>query len=280
MNEINAVVMSLENGLANQFIDIPPATLSILQDLKKKGVVLALTSSRSINWLEQFLEAKQLKGMFSFLIGCNGAQYLNTVTRERKYLVSLTNEQLHQIAQYAAQFKLVCGVGYNNQIYFNGFNPWALNYAVRIYRFPHFTGFGPIDPSIEFSKVTVAGTAKSLRKFQEDFKMAKLRILHPSSANLEVIPVGTNMYDALTLAMDQFGLEPTKVMYFGESEKDKPAMFRTVSIAMKGAPQSVIDCALWTTKYNGAQNGIGYQINSFRMEKRYAFRKPQPKESQ
>lgn len=274
MTEINAIVASLENGLANQFIDIPPATLSILRDLKEKGVVLALTSSRSIVWLEHFLESKQLKGMFSFLIGCNGVQYLNCKTRQRSYLVSLSKDELLEIARNAAKYNLVCGVGYHNEIFFNGFNPWALNYAVRIYRFPHFSGFGLINPDTTFSKVTVAGSRKNLRKFEDNFDLPKFRILHPSSANLEVVPTKTNMFDALKLGMAQFGLSADKILYFGESEKDQSAMFHTIGIAMKNAQQSVKDSARRVTKYNGAQNGIGYQINLLRMDKVYVFRKP------
>ena len=77
MKEINTIVISLEYALTNQALDIPSATLSILQDMKKQGLVLGLTSSKPLSFMQRCLKVKHLETLFSFLIGSNGAEYIN-----------------------------------------------------------------------------------------------------------------------------------------------------------------------------------------------------------
>lgn len=65
MKEINTLVLSLEYALTNQSLDIPTATLSILQDLKKQGLVLGLTSAKPVSFLQRYLRIKRLDNLFS-----------------------------------------------------------------------------------------------------------------------------------------------------------------------------------------------------------------------
>lgn len=346
MTEINAVVMSLEHALTNQFFDIPPATLSILQDLDHQGVILGLTSSRSLKWMRRYLKSKGISSLFSFLIGSNGCQYLNLKTGASINRNPLTKKDLETIVKNLNNIQLACSVPYCRQLYFNHLTWRALEYAATRGRKVHFSLEGLPDDAV-FKKIFIVGSPAALAKFEQniekesgfsfaslftsitgsvknwkddgaggkktsdkleerkdldpdDEKMSPAQkeavcqnlvsefqldgrpmvFLHPKPWVTEISSASINMYTTLEYAMDQFHLQPQHILYFGVSDKDNPVVARTYGIAMKGSPVSTSNCARRTTKYNGAQNGIGYMINVLKMDRTCVFCAPDPENSQ
>lgn len=336
MREINAVVMSLEHALTNQFFDIPPATLSILEDLDQQGVILGLTSSRSLKWMRHYLKSKGLNSLFSFLIGSNGCQYLNLKTGASINRNPLTRQDLDAIEKSLNNIQLSCGVPYQRELYFSRPTWRAMQYAATRWRKVHFSLAG-LPEKAKFKKIFIVGPSAALAKFEQNiekdsgFSFASLLtsladsvkgrkeeqapirqpetyapdpdedaigpqgqemlcqnrmneftldgrrmvFLHPKPWVIEISSASITIYSALEYAMEQFHLQPEHILYFGVSDKDNPAIQRTCGIAIKGSPASTSQCAMRTTKYNGAQNGIGYMINVLRMDKTCIFCKPE-----
>lgn len=276
MNEINCIVMSLENGLTNQYLDIPPATLSILQDMKRKGLILGLCSSRSIHWLLRYLKKKRITSLFSFLIGYNGAQYCNLEEEKWTTLCSFDLSTVLEIAKSVENLPVSCGVSYKNELFFDKPGFYALTYILKAKKRAQFQGFQKIPGDATFSRILILGSKPLLQKIEAKFSIPNTKVLHLSSSVLDIVPASCNMYTTLKLALEQFGVNPHHVLYFGTSDKDIPALENTFGVAMKGASPLVMESSVRSTKYNGAQDGIGYMINSLHMEKNCLFRKPVP----
>ncbi len=274
MNEINCIVMSLENGLTNQFLDIPPATLSILEDMKRKGLILGLCSTHSILWLLKYLKKKRISSLFSFLLGCDGTQYCNVEKGEWTTLCDFNKATLLEVVQSLENLPVSCGVDYNKEIFFDKPGLYALNYTIKNRKRAQTQGFDSIPENASFSQFIITGSKPLLQKIETSFSIPNAKIIHSSPTVLDVVPAQCNMYTGLELALKQFHLLPQHVLYFGTSEKDIPALENTFGVGMKGASSAVMEASVRSTKYNGAQDGVGYMINSLQMEKNCLFRKP------
>ncbi len=276
MNEINCIVMSLENGLTNQYLDIPPATLSILEGMKQRGLILGLCSSHSILWLIKYLKNKRIPSLFSFLLGCDGTQYCNVEQGQWTTLCDFKKDTLLKVAQSLESLPVSCGVEYKKQLFFDKPGVYALSYTLKARKQAKTQGFASIPENASFSQIIITGSKPLLQKIEASFSIPDAKIIHSTSNVLDVVPALCTMYSGLELALEQFHLLPQHVLYFGTSEKDIPALENTFGVGMKGAPNSVMEASVRTTKYNGAQDGIGYMINSLQMEKNCIFCKPKP----
>ena len=274
MNEINCIVMSLENGLTNQYLDISPATLSILEEMKRKGLILGLSSSRSIPWLLKYLKTKRIPSLFSFLLGCDGTQYCNVEEGQWTILCDFNKATLLKVAQTLESLPVSCGVEYNKELFFDKPGVYALNYTFKTHKRAKTQGFKSIPENASFSQIVITGSKPLLQKLETHFSIPDAKIIHSTSTVLDVVPARCNMYTGLELALHQFHLLPQHVLYFGTSEKDIPALENTFGVGMKGASDAVMEASVRSTKYNGAQDGIGYMINSLQMEKNCHFCKP------
>lgn len=268
--------MSLENGLTNQFLDIPPATGSILMDLARRGIVLGLTSSHSIEWMENFLAEKRFEGVFSFLIGSNGAQYYSERTRTAITLCSITRAELLKLASSIESLPVSCGVVYQNELIFDKPGPYALAYALREHKKIRNVDLDSIPDTARFFKIVLCGSRTLLQKVESGFTVPGLHLLHSSPRLLEAVPAGCSIFHALEQAFEEFDVQPSHTLYFGQSDKDISALLYTYGIAMKDSPDAVSRACRRITKYNAAQNGIGYMLNSLRMDNTCVFRRPSP----
>lgn len=402
MKEINTIVLSLEYALTNNSLDIPTATLSILQDMKKQGLVLGLTSSKSISYLQRYLRVKRLENLFSFLIGSNGAEYLNLKTHQKVVDQSLYPTNIEEIHALCRKLQLTWGIIQQNELYLSKFDLIGLLYALKHRLKPHFKGFQDLPGNAKFSQILIFGNHGLLTRFEHNFITAQqergitypsydlekhikhldtkedevieeleesemeyieeenlegldhsfhlfntffeasasstqeenhsssenqehkvdeldehqlmihsflhphenseasrnelqaflhrnyaleceklpLRIVHNSNHQLALLPTTSNVYLRLQTALEQFKLDRKKVLYYGATDKDSLAMLYTYGIAIKGTPRYVSDCCHMITKYNGAQNGIGYNLNALRVENSFEFCKPNRKKDQ
>ncbi len=279
MNEINCIVMSLENGLTNQYLDIPPATLSILEEMKQRGLILGLCSSRSVPWLMNYLKNKRISSLFSFLLGCDGSQYANVEKGQWTTLCDLKKDTLLKVAKALENLPVSCGVEYKKQMFFDKPGVYALNYTLKARKRAKTQGFSAIPEDASFSQIIITGSKPLLQKIEATFSIPEAKIIRSTSTMLDVVPSVCTMYTALELALNQFHLLPQHVLYFGTSQKDIPALENTFGIGMKGACDAVMEASVRSTKYNGAQDGIGYMINSLQMEKNCLFCKPKATEA-
>ena len=271
MNEINCIVMSLENGLTNQYLDISPATLSILEEMKRKGLILGLSSSRSIPSLLKYLKNKRIPSLFSFLLGCDGTQYCNVEDGQWTILCDFNKKTLLEVAHHLENLPVSCGVEYDKEFFFDKPGLYALNYTLKTRKRAKTQGFEAIPENASFSQIVITGSKPLLQKIEAHFSIPDAKIIHSTATVLDIVPARCNMYTGLELALKQFHLLPQHVLYFGTSEKDIPALENTFGVGMKGAPDTVMEASVRSTKYNGAQDGIGYMINSLQMEKNCLF---------
>lgn len=405
MKEINTIVLSLEYALTNQSLDIPTATLSILQDLKKQGLVLGLTSEKPISYLQHYLRIKRLDNLFSFLIGSNGAEYYSIKTHQKFVDQSLTTKDLMSIYTICRKLQVTWGVIDQNNLYLSKFDPYGLIYALRHRLKPHYKGFNDLPKDIKISQILIFGNHGLLNRFENNFILAQkelgiaypsydlnqyiqckstedslcleeseldeledfedetvdqdnhsfhlfntffeapsendeqlvalptndqdsheqsaavqetnqkslihrflhshgnssasrnelqallhrnyaidceqlpMRIVHNSDHRLSILPPTSSVYLRLQAALEQFKLDGDKVLYYGATDKDSLAMLYTYGIAIKGTPRYVSDCCHMITKYNGGQNGIGYNLNALRVENNFEFCKPKRKKA-
>ncbi|WP_317301241.1 HAD hydrolase family protein [Allobaculum stercoricanis] len=403
MKEINTLVLSLEYALTNQSLDIPTATLSILQDLKKQGLVLGLTSAKPVSFLQRYLRIKRLDNLFSFLIGSNGAEYYNMKTHQKFVDQNLTMNDLVSVYNLCRKLQLTWGVIDQNELYLSKFDPFGFLYALRHRLKAHYKGFNDLPKNAKISQILIFGNHGLLTRFESNFIQAQkehgiaypsydlnqfiqqntnedslcleesemddfeddsidlddhsfhvfntffespsindeqlmplemedqehreepainenasqqsiiqqfiqshgnsstsrnelqallhrnyaykceqlpLRIIHNSDHILSILPPSSSVYLRLQTALEQFKLNSDKVLYYGATDKDSLAMLYTYGIAIKGTPRYVSDCCHMITKYNGAQNGIGYNLNALRVENNFEFCKPKRKKAQ
>lgn len=264
--------MNLEKALVSQAGDIPPATLSILRDFARHHIVLGLSSSRSLSWMQRFLEQRSLESLFSFLIGSDGCEYMNLHTRQVIDLDELNQEDLKATLTRIAPLPVSCGVLWQEDYYFNRIGLFALTFALSRHRRLHIGKLKELPEDAKFHKFVLTGNKALLSRICSRFQLPGLKLFRQDDHQVDVVSKQTDIYRALAIAREEFALRDEEILYFGQEVQDVEAMKHTFGIAMRSSPQPVLDVARRVTKYNSGQNGIGYMLNVLLMENQILFR--------
>lgn len=286
MQEIHSILFGLENTLLNQFGDIPPATMSVLEDLHQKGCLLGLSTMRSAHWLMHFLERKRIAHLFSFLIASNGSEYINLRTHRRKRFEfwsveeggKLLDELSHpesEMTHSLGNLPIARGADNNGRYVFEKPGYYTILFFLRDHTgLIDFHGIRSLPENTQLNRLIVLGSKPILNRIAHFPALENLSVVRATPTRLEIYPPESSIMHAFDLAKEEFGLHDESTLTFGSRPLEKELLQRTWGIAMKNSPKEVIDCAKRVTKYNAAQNGIAYMINVLLMEKTCVFRKP------
>lgn len=290
MQIIHTLLIGLEDALLNPFGDIPPATMSILQDLHSKGVRLALICRHSAEWSTYFLKRKRIEDLFSFLLAASGAQYVNLHTQQTVNLScfskSLAKEVIHQATSQQKSapvaldtFPITYAVDTGRSFVFGRPGFYSLLFELRNHtQKPSFQGIDSISDSDIIPRLFLVGSKPLLTSIEKSQALLSYPSSRITPRALELSAPGTDLQSAYALAKSDFDLKDKEVLTFACSARAAGLLARTKGIAMKNASMQAIKAAWRTTKYNAAQNGIAYMINVLLMEKACVFRKEKPKQ--
>lgn len=285
MQEINTILIGLENTLLNQFGDIPPATMSILQDLHEKGCRLGLMSSRSLNWVHRFLQRKRIDDLFSFVIASGGSEYLNLAENRRTVLHTFLPRDAGLLLKQAVDFQgdvadtlrsfpLARAADTGSRYVFDGAGLYSLRFLLFDHTMPpDFHGLASLAPDTEICRLMILGSAPILKRIRNSKALRPCSRQMASGSVLEIFPQGSSIMEAFEMAEKDFGLDRSKTLTFGSNHLEKEILSKTFGIAMKNSTPAIQEAAKRVTKYNPAQNGIAYMINVLLMEKACTFRK-------
>ncbi len=272
MSEISCIIMNLEKALVSQSGDIPPATLSILKDFARHNIVLGLSSSRSLSWMQRFIEQCSLQSLFSFLIGSDGCEYQNLQTGAITNLDELNQEDLKATLNRIGALPISTGVLWKENYYFNRIGFFAVTFALSRHRRLHTGLFSALPQDAKFHKFVLTGSKALLSRVCSRFKVPGLKLFRQGDHLVDVVSDQTDIYKALSLAKEDFGLKDDEILYFGQEMQDVEAMKHTFGIAMRSSSKPVLESAKRVTKYNSGQNGVGYMLNVILMENQILFR--------
>lgn len=280
MQEIHCVVLRLEDALTNQFLDIPGANLSILEYLAEKGVVLGLTSRSSAAKVESWLEKKNIRDLFSFVIGANGCEYLNLKTGQTQILHTLNAEDLRRAAKRVRSLPVSLGVFNGHGFAFDKPGLFALHYAWRRMKPLRCRGFQNQPENEEYYKFIVTGSKPLLDRMEKHLSLPGMRSLRYTDNIVDLIPEAANPWQALQIGLAEFGIQPENTLSFSSHNGDEDIMKHTFAIGMKSLPETLKPYARRIAKYNAAQNGISYMINSLILENNCVYTKPHTESEQ
>ncbi len=287
MQEIHTILIGLENTLLNQFGDIPPATMSVLQDLHSKGVLLALTSTRSADWVIRFLKRKRIDDLFSFILAAGGGQYVSLAGDGIRDLAWFTKDQASKLIEkaihrensslpalehYPVTYALDTGSRYvyERPGYYSFFYELC-DHTLK----PDFHGMDSISDDIPIRRIFLLGSRPILTTIQDSQVLEIIPKQRPFKSALMLFPPEASYLKALEIAKAEFHLDEPSIMTFGSTDLDAPLIGATWGIAMKNSSPEAKEKARRITKYNSGQNGIAYMINVLLMEKTCVFRSPQ-----
>lgn len=280
MHAINAAVVRLEETLTNQFLDIPPANLSILEYLASKNVVLGLSSRSSIAKLESYLKKKKIDHLFSFLIGSYGGQYKNLRTGREIDGARFDHQAVVRQASKVSSLPVSCGVWNGHGFTFDKPGLFPLIYSWSRYKSFSCSGFSRLNPDQTYFKLLLTGSKALLGRLQERFDSEAVAFIPYTNKVVDLIPTANSPWNALQHALADFDLKPEHVLTFSSSAADASLTANTYGIVMKNSCPVLFPLARRVAKYNGAQNGIAYMINVLIMEKACVFTDKKPEESQ
>lgn len=286
MQIIHSVLIGLENTLLNQFGDIPPATMSILEDLHSKGIVLGLCSQRDARWVLHFLERKRIDRIFSYVLAAEGSQY---VSLPEKKIISLhafnpkeARELLTSLSTLESDLslKIPCARIIDSGRRYLCHHPgtYAFLFALREHLYPvRSVDFNTLKSESSYHRLLLISSKALINRIRRKKELEAYPVCRVFPTVLEIYPRGSSLCEAFALAQKEFHFSAEQTLCFGSLSVEKALLKETFGIAMKNSPKSVIDVCRRTTKYNAGQNGIAYMINVLLMEKACVFRKPNGK---
>lgn len=282
MQEINALVIRLENGLTNSVFDIPSANWAILEFLAGKGVILGISSRFPVERIFSYMKKQKKENLFSFMIGTCGSEYLNVKTGQKTNLFQFTHQDLEQFKTITQTMPLSYGVWNGHGFTFSKPGLTPLLYGARRYKPVGMSGFSGLPADQTYSKLLVTGASPVLDRFAQHLEATRpdLQAFRAGRHMMDILPSAIDPSSPLALAQRDFGFDLEHTMSFSSQLADAKIMDKTIPVAMKNSPDPILEKAIRTTKYNAAQNGFAYMINMFMMENAYVFKAPKSQRTQ
>lgn len=240
-NEIKLIALDMDGTLLNDQHEISEANRQAIDEAKKKGIYVVLSTGRSLRKCEKHADSLSLS---SYLVTVNGSEIWdekrelverNLVKSESiQWMIELT--QKHNVRYWAISTR----------------RNWFDEMPEDIHK-EEWLKFG-------FNIKDVPSRDKVLNELQA---RGEFELSNSTPTNIEVNPSGINKAKGLKLVCERIGIDMKNVMAVGDSLNDL-AMIKEagLGIAMGNAQDTVKKAAAWVTSSNN-EDGVAKAIQKW-----------------
>lgn len=272
---IRLIASDLDDTLLNKKSELTKETIRTLRRAADRGIQIVLCSGRSPDAMMQFISALALadRPEGRYVIAFNGAQIYDLVERVPIYESTVDSNLLKKAYSLAKENNLPCVVYRDGVMY-----SWEDSYWARLDSVLCRVNFQVVEDfynflELGFPKMLIPGEPASIARItpilrEELGQDVELYTSRPDFLDITSCNIGKGQ--TLTKLVEILGLDPKKVLTFGDGENDCSMLdsggtggFLGLSCAMCNGVEKAKECATFITERDNDEDGVAHFINKF-----------------
>lgn len=260
------LAVDMDGTLLKEDKTISKMTIKAVQDARKKGVQVVLSSGRHLTGITDYLKKLNLFHEGGYAVAMNGCSIQEVVSHRYIYKKLLTSYDVNRIItlgrKFNADLNLVTSDCFLVEKYKDFFKFDAEVNKVNL----KVIDYDSIPKNTDIYKAMFVNDKEFIDKIipliPDDFRR-DYTVLRSGANFLEFISKDANKGSAVAHIAEMFGIAPQEVICIGDAENDTHMIkYAGLGVAMGNAYPSVKEAADYVTKTN-EEDGVAYVINKF-----------------
>lgn len=268
LTNIELIAIDLDDTLLRDDLTISDYTVSVLQTLMQKGIMVILASGRSPRSVHSYAQRIGADKTESYLLCNNGTQILSSDMQQEILSRCIDTELALEIYDYIESQNLSCHLYVDDTIYIVKQTDFSDRDA-------HLTKMRTVIPedyreilrTKPVYKLLIPADPDCIAAVEPEFRKrfdTRTVMFTSKPYFLEIIPLNTGKGEFLQELAWLLGIKNTSVMAFGDSLNDE-TMIRLAGygIAMKNGLQSMQDIAYAVTDFTNNEDGVAHFLEQY-----------------
>ncbi len=264
---VKLAVFDLDNTLLRSDKTITQKTIDSIKQLNDLNITTALATGRIYQMAKPFAQVLKMTGP----LVCNNGAHIVDITQENSIQDHKVNKKAQSLAiDYAVDHGYTHIVYTEEGIYTSSksrldvYNEWNHKYPISKISLT-LTNDGETLKNLDAFKVLIVIDDEiAFDKAKAYFAPYEYVNATQSSTNfLDIIPEGVNKGQALDVLMDHYGVTPSEVLVFGDSDNDAEMLKKAgISYAMVNGTKNAIQSAKYKTKFTADHDGVSKTLKT------------------
>lgn len=248
---IRMVVCDLDGTLLYSTKKITDRNKDAICALRNRGVKFGICSGRSAVALKTMLALWGIDQDVDFVIGFNGAMYMDPATGSIEETDWLTPKAIAPVMESLKGYRLAMAEYHGDGLYSTADNPIVRQMARR-----NRLSFHKVRPdwllrnSLKFMAVGMPWTISRYLKSGEPARLKTARVFRSGPFLLEFVHPQLSKLEGVKKACERFGCSLDEVVTFGNDNNDLEMLAGTVGVAMANALPAIKEAAKYVTASN------------------------------
>lgn len=274
---VKAIVLDIDGTLIQDNTEMATSTIESLKIAQEKGIKVILASGRPHRGMIKYADALALDKNEGLLVSYNGAKVTNWQTKEVIFNQALSMEEGRAILEHLKQFDVVPIIEHGSKMFVNNvFQDLGPLPIINVGVIEHEARGGDFllqevvdlaaHVDFELNKILVAGRPDYLTEHHQAISAPFEKTI---SANFsvpfyyEITAQGIDKAKALQVTLQQFGIDASEVIAFGDGENDLTMLqYAGIGVVMENANDKVKAQADFITKSNN-EEGIYHALKKY-----------------
>lgn len=253
MMNYKLLVLDVDGTLLNGDLQCSKRTIATMRKVQQMGVKIMLASGRPTYGLLHLAKALDLGANGGYVMSYNGGQVINAADGTILYERRINPEMLPFLERKAQQYGCAVMTYDGDTVVSNNIEDEQVQAEARLngMKLRYLPDFSTAIDFMPCEVVLCTSDHEAAANLDDKWTRrlsGECRILRPRDGFLEVLGDGVDKSSAMTVIMEQLGIQHDEVLAIGDGVADVTMLQSAgLGIAMGGAPESVKRCADQTT---------------------------------
>ena len=245
MDKYKLIAVDLDGTLVRSDQSISPRTIDTLVQVQQSGVKMAVASGRPTFGTAHVADALRLADFGGYVMSYNGGEIYDWGTKTRLHAQTLDEDIIPYIYMYAREHGMPIMTYIGKEVVSEVENNEYINYSVMRNRMTlrKVEDFVATAQGVGIVKCIIVGDPTPLPaleiEMQETLK-GKAGVFRSEPFFLEIVPVGIDKAEGLSILLDKIGMQPSELIAFGDGYNDIPMLqFAGLGVAMGNAAEDI-----------------------------------------
>ena len=245
MDKYKLIAVDLDGTLVRSDQSISPRTIDTLVQVQQSGVKMAVASGRPTFGTAHVADALRLADFGGYVMSYNGGEIYDWGTKTRLHAQTLDEDIIPYIYVYAREHGMPIMTYIGKEVVSEVENNEYINYSVMRNRMTlrKVEDFVATAQGVGIVKCIIVGDPTLLPaleiEMQETLK-GKAGVFRSEPFFLEIVPVGIDKAEGLSILLDKIGMQPSELIAFGDGYNDIPMLqFAGLGVAMGNAAEDI-----------------------------------------
>lgn len=265
LKEAKVLMFDLDGTIIQNGCFVDNLVIKTLTILKEKGYKLCVNSGRPHFLTLKVLDLYDITGLFDYIFGCNGAEFIDVKKDEYELISYLDKDIIKEVSETFIDEPIAISILTPKLVYMNKLidKDFIERYKKSRQLDVEIVDFSTLDMTTP--KLLGMIDKDGYLSIQEKIKMInsdKYDLFFSNTHLLEIVPKDISKGKACSILKEKLKLNKNDIISFGDEENDIPMFKESIGVAMGNANDHVKKYAQYETD-DVAEEGIYYFFKKY-----------------